>query len=309
MKLLPNLMEGCKMYSFVEMLRYKRPEGSKSQREFCKRFLEPVLGKPDSHGNYIKIVGESPRVSFMAHHDTVHTHGGMQTPYIIEDQVFISEDCLGADCTTGIYIILNLIECNIPGVYVVHAAEEIGCIGSSNIVQESPEWLNHVDIAISLDRWGTSSIITHQMGERTCSDAFANSLSEQLGMEHRIDTKGSYTDSNEYRGVISECTNLSVGYYNQHSEKETQDLEYLDKIIEALCKVNWESLVVERPPYIDYNDSWLIRDNYTGYTEEKDEMFSLVKENPQLVCDFLESFGITYLDLLEEFYTIKEGYQ
>ena len=39
------------MHSLVEMLRYKRPEGSDTQKAFCKRFLEPTFGKPDQFGN------------------------------------------------------------------------------------------------------------------------------------------------------------------------------------------------------------------------------------------------------------------
>ena len=52
------------MHSLVEMLRYKRPEGSDTQKAFCKRFLEPTFGKPDQFGNYIKIIGDKPNVCF-----------------------------------------------------------------------------------------------------------------------------------------------------------------------------------------------------------------------------------------------------
>jgi hypothetical protein len=238
----------------------------------------------------------------MSHHDTVHSKDGMQTPYIVDDTVFINEDCLGADCTTGIYIMLSMIELGIEGVYVVHAAEEVGCIGSSAIVMDDPLWLSHVDIAISFDRFGTKSVITHQMGERTCSDDFANSLADQLGLGHQCDAKGSYTDSNEYRGVIAECTNLSVGYYNQHSAKEQQDLVYLDDLIDALAHVDWSKLKVSREPQIEFDESWSIRGQSWGEEESSDEMFQFVRSNPQLVCDMLESYGITYNDLLEEAY-------
>jgi hypothetical protein len=303
--LLENKLKGTKMYSLIEMLRYKRPEGSLTQKQFCKRFLEPVFGNPDRHGNYIKIIGDKPRIAFMSHHDTVHTNEGMQTPYICEDFVYIDQDCLGADCTTGIYIMLSMIELGIEGVYVVHAAEEVGCVGSSAIVRDEPLWLDWVDIAISFDRFGTTSIITHQMGERTCSDAFARSLSNELCMFHVPDTKGSYTDSNEYRGVISECTNLSVGYYNQHSAKECQDLQYLDDLIDALGQVDWSKLVVDREPRIEYDDSWFMR-GYTSYSKgeesDEDDMYDFVSNNPQFVADYLESFGISVDDMMEELY-------
>lgn len=300
--LLPNLMKDDTMYSLVEMLRYKRPEGSLEQKQFCKRFLEPVFGQPDDYGNYTLIIGDQPRIAFMSHHDTVHTKGGMQTPYIVDDFIYINEDCLGADCTTGIWIMLQMIEVGIHGVYVVHAAEEIGCVGSSAIVRDNPLWIDHVDIAISFDRFGTQSIITHQMQERTASDKFAYALAGQLGMGHGPDKGGSYTDSNEYRGVIAECTNLSVGYYHQHSNKECQDLDYLDQLVDALINVDWDSLPVDRKPHIEYDDVWWRDGGSWPMEESDDEMLQFVKENPQWICDYLESYGVTYEDLIEEAY-------
>ena len=44
------------MYDLVEMMTYKRPQGSDTQREFCNRFLEPIMGLPDQYGNYVVVV-------------------------------------------------------------------------------------------------------------------------------------------------------------------------------------------------------------------------------------------------------------
>ena len=53
-----------------------------------------------------------------------------------------TSSCLGADCTTGIWLIMNMIEAKvIEGVYVIHAAEEVGCKGSRALVADDPEWL------------------------------------------------------------------------------------------------------------------------------------------------------------------------
>ena len=60
------------------------------------------------------------------------------------------------------------------------------------------------------------------------------------------DNTGSYTDSNEYSSVVSECTNISVGYYNQHTKNEVQDLDYADELLIALCQADWSGLVFER---------------------------------------------------------------
>jgi hypothetical protein len=48
------------------------------------------------------------------------------------------------------------------------------------------------------------------------------------------DSTGSYTDSNEYAPIVSECTNISVGYFNQHTKNEVQDLDYADDLLLAL---------------------------------------------------------------------------
>ena len=119
------------MHSIIEMLRYMRPEGTVTQRQFCKRFLEPVFGLPDEHGNYILHIGDQPKICFTAHHDTVHKQEGMQKLIVSNDVVSVADSkvssCLGADCTTGVYILLCMIESGIEGTYVVHAAEEVGC--------------------------------------------------------------------------------------------------------------------------------------------------------------------------------------
>src|SRR5680860_903063 len=158
-----------KLHELTEMLSYMRPEGSPAQILFNEKFIEPVMGTPDFDGNYIHIEGPlEPRVSFMAHHDTVHTKSGRQRLHISTKKIVTAKksNCLGADCTTGVWLILNMIRAKVPGLYIIHAGEEQGCIGSSAIVRRRPVWLESVDVAISFDRRGTDSIVTHQMGVR-----------------------------------------------------------------------------------------------------------------------------------------------
>jgi hypothetical protein len=57
-------------HKLIEMLAYKRPQGSDTQKDFCIKYLHPVFGKPDRDGNYIKSIGTKPNVAFTAHHDT-----------------------------------------------------------------------------------------------------------------------------------------------------------------------------------------------------------------------------------------------
>lgn len=254
---------------YVEMVSYKRKQGSKYQSKFCNRLLKPVFGNPDQLGNYTLIIGDKPTVSFMAHHDTVHRNDGKAKPDVLEDFVVSStDDCLGADCTTGIFLILRMIQAGIEGVYVIHAAEEIGCVGSRALVKERPDWFDHVKACISLDRKGYSSIITHQMDERTCSDAFADSLNAILDGDFEKDDTGVYTDSNEYAYDIPECTNLSVGYFKQHTKNEHQDWVFMLALADMLVAADWSKLVFERDPnvreYLSKYGNYYSQGHYSG---------------------------------------------
>lgn len=293
-------------HALTEMLKWKRPEGSASQRYWCKRYLEPTFGAPDSHGNYIHIVYNKdkshPNLCFAAHHDTVHKDSGTQNVIVTGDIATApGSNCLGADCTTGCWLILGMIQEQVPGVYVIHAGEEIGCVGSSALVKDYPLWLDHIDAVISFDRKGTESVITHQLGQRTCSDAFAVSFSQALGMpELRPDNTGSYTDSNEYANIVSECTNISVGYYAQHTSKESQDVFFAYKLLDALTSADWSKLVFERDPadiepYMfknpeDYND--YIYGNKRLNRNNLYDLDDMVRDYPSEIASILDDWGV-----------------
>jgi len=294
------------MYSLIEMLRYKRPEGSLTQREFCKRFLEPTFGRPDDHGNYIHIVGDKPNLCFTSHHDTVHKTDGMQKLVVTNDVVSVANtkesNCLGADCTTGVWLMLGMIEEGVEGVYVVHAAEEVGCKGSRALITDYPEWLDQLDAVISFDRYGDKSVITHQMGMRTASDAFAKSFAEALNLPQlEADDGGSYTDSNEYSGIVSECTNISVGYYGQHGVNETQDLDFADTLLTALCLADWTQLVFKRDPSI-VEDTWGYSSKYSNKVDEENvcQLEQLVIDYPHKIAELLDGYGYTAYGLMED---------
>ena len=248
-------------HKLISMLQYMRPAYSITEKMFCDKYLLPVFGAPDAHGNYTKVIGTRPNITFTAHTDTVHRAEGIQTLKIEDDYVTTtSGSCLGADCTTGIWLMLGMIAEGIEGVYVAHAAEEIGGLGSTALVKDRPAWLNEIDIVISFDRFGLDSIITHQGGMRTASDEFASSLADALDMPNlQPDKHGSYTDSLEYAGIVPECTNLSVGYFDQHTARESQDLRFAEVLLERLIEARWDTLAIVRNPdsqEFNYFDDW-----------------------------------------------------
>jgi hypothetical protein len=201
--------------------------------------------------------------------------------HTFEDKYIKTDGCtiLGADDKAGMTILLYMIKNNVPGLYCFFIGEEVGCIGSS-FASDDEMFLSY-DKMISFDRRGTGSVITFQSSSRCCSDVFADALAGQLndlGMSYKKDDTGVYTDSAEFTSVIPECTNLSVGYYSEHTSNEKQDIEHLENMAKACIKVDWESLPVardktkpERKTYNWSNFSSSSPDNYYGVGFSKKE--------------------------------------
>lgn len=220
--------------------------------------LFPENIQKDKYGNYFYKIGES-RTMFTSHLDTACRDSGPVTHVI--DRNYIKTNgstILGADDKAGVTIMLWMIKNNIPGLYYFFIGEEVGCVGSG-LAAKHINFRGDYDRCISFDRRSTESVITHQSSTRCCSDQFADQLASELnksGLEYEKDDSGIYTDSAEFTSEIPECTNLSVGYYDEHTVKESQDIEHLVKLTEACLVVNWESLVTKRDPSKTEYKSW-----------------------------------------------------
>lgn len=241
------------MIDLQEMLTYRRPHRSRSERKFINRFVRPVVeragGWEDGFGNLICEVGHDTRMMYACHTDTVDIRSGRKRVFLTDSGHFVTdstEECLGADDTTGVWIMLNLIESGKAGLYIFHRAEELGCLGSAWISANSRDLLEPVEWCLSLDRKGYGSIVTHQMGYRTASEQFSASLASEMALGMHSDTGGSYTDSIEYVDLVAECTNISVGYHHCHSSRETQHYGYALAILKALDGVDYDALVTGR---------------------------------------------------------------
>lgn len=219
--------------------------------EMIRTELFPRGIEKDVHGNYFYKIGES-RSIFASHLDTVsrlHTN----VNHVLNGDMISTDGTttLGADDKAGVSILVWMMKHNIPGLYYFFIGEEVGCIGSG--LAASYGNFDNYDRIISFDRRGTSSVITHQSYSRCCSDAFGDALCDELnksGMSYIKDDGGVYTDSAEFVDYIPECTNISVGYYNEHSTSEKQDIAHLIDLSVACLSVDWESLPVVRDPKI-----------------------------------------------------------
>jgi len=279
---------------FLELTSKTYPIGTEKQ---VYQFLPEDFIK-DKYDNLYWIVGK-PDTMFCAHLDTVDMGQPgkiFEVNHVIEGDMIKTDGqtILGADDKAGVVIMLYMIEKNIPGFYLFPVGEEKGCVGSSNLskalqTKMDPKFKDIKKI-IAFDRSGYGSVITHQMEQRCCSDEFANGLISELGkygLKYTIDVGGVYCDSAEFADIFPECTNISVGYFDQHSKKERQDIGFLIKLAEACCKINWASLPVKRDyKKIEYIDSYYVSRNRKQQSiENSDEEFDDYDFHPFAIDD------------------------
>ena len=326
------------MQTYLDMIVYRRPHASATEEAFIERFLTPLGVETDEAGNVIKRIGTAP-VLWSCHTDTVHRMEGIQKVAIDKGQVVLAEDekesnCLGADCTTGVWLMVEMIKAGVEGLYIFHRGEECGGKGSSHIATKTPELLDGIKFAIAFDRYGTNSVITHQFG-RCASDEFANSLKDQLD-GFKLDDGGIFTDTANYTGIVPECTNISVGYYGHHGMGERQNLAFMSWLLDKMIALDISKLVEKRKPgeddyrsfgrtrtygsygygnsnrYLGWGSAYDMyeEDYYTAQaatifqrpaerivSQGKQDMIDLVRDNPEAVADLLDQYGLTATDI------------
>lgn len=292
------------------MHTYCRPAGSKTEAEFCREYLDSLPGMTkDSVGNRILSLpnkdGSPSRILWSSHTDTVHSKDGMQRLAYGAGLLSLSSNatssCLGADCTVGVWMMRQMILRNVPGLYIFHAAEEVGGVGSRHIATKTPQLLDGIDYAIALDRRDTCSVITHQ-GSRCASDEFGTALARQLTtktMTFKLDTGGTFTDTANYTEIVPECTNLSVGYFNAHTSAEYLDVTFAQGLLERLCMIDPTTLPVQRiPGEDDYRHGYYSDPGFPWKSSDKapTSLEDLVYDNSQAAAALLDDLGITAED-------------
>ena len=242
------------MKRLQKMLTYCRPHGGEGEHKFVQTFIRPYKPEEmkDTKGEvlaYMVRVGEvkDAPVLWSGHVDTMHKSDAPVKQSIVYDEgcgMIYKDDKvmpLGADNGAGVWLLLEMIDAGVPGTYLFHRGEERGGIGSSGIATHHEEFLKQFKYAIAFDRRGTGDVITEQMCGVCCSDefalAFAALLNTNVAMDYKPDNTGSFTDTANYIGTIPECTNVSVGYDNEHTPGETLDVWHLMQLRDAVVAV------------------------------------------------------------------------
>jgi len=239
-------------------LSMKRPHGGYGVTALCDYIVGRVAAfNPtiDYSGNIHVDLRQSPNngTLFTSHVDTVHRHDGRNHIKYEGNFVFSNEkgSPLGADDAAGVSVLLHMIDNNVPAYYIFFQGEEQGGIGSKWLAKSEIELLCNFKRAVAFDRKDVYSVITHQGWGKCCSDEFALALANDLNIAEDMfvftpDETGIYTDTAEFTHIISECTNISVGYYNEHSDREKLDIVHLQALAKACLKVDWDNLPTVR---------------------------------------------------------------
>lgn len=263
------------------LLTVKTPSGH--EQNVIPRIVRMIKGfdqstkiTVDGVNNLIVEIGERGKdhsTMFSCHTDTVHREQGALTVVITNKKYKNGEgflygasrdaktgklkaEVLGADDRAGIYLMLRMIQKKVPGLYVFHTWEESGAKGSKYILEKTPKLLEGIKRCIAFDRRGYSDVITNQRGQRCCSDNFGKALAAEINLNmsarknpYTSGVVGMFTDSATYLEVIPECTNISVGYFDQHTSNESLDYVFLqDILLPAVLRMKWETLITERDP-------------------------------------------------------------
>ena len=260
------------MTAYDIFIRLVQEIGPLQYDDFVAKTIEGIIERPllkDEHGNYSLQIGDT-RTCYAAHLDTVAPNRLNPLLYQAKNKegdtlVFTAgTSVLGADDRAGCAVLCWMIRHNAPGLYYFFTGEEVGQIGSG-LVAYDKTLVGKIDHIIEFDRYGYTSIITHQSLRRTASDEFAVALASQLdnaGLPGFVpDDGGSFTDSEAFKETIAECTNVSVGYYSQHSSEEYQNVTFLQDLCNAMLLVDATKLPATRQPLADpwLRDLWNYR--------------------------------------------------
>ncbi len=245
--------------TLARALSVKRPHGGAGVTMFEQWLYERVPAGFDKFfdgcGNLhvdARITADN-KTLFVAHIDTVHRADGPNKIRKTHGTWYADGAPLGADDGAGVAMLMHLMHSGVPGYYIFTQGEECGGIGAKFVANNYAELLAQFDRAIAFDRRGIGSVITPQGWGRCASDTFGIALADALNnadatLMYLADNTGVYTDTAEFVDIIPECTNISVGYYSEHSENERLDIFHYIALSKAVLLVDWDNLPTERDP-------------------------------------------------------------
>lgn len=240
------------MSSYIDLIKTLFTLEQEALHDFLFDILVDHYGEDniaEDHGQFLFAKGNLD-VLLVAHLDTVHKTKPTldEIFYDQEKGIMWSPRGIGGDDRCGVFIILNLL---FKG-YKPHIAftwnEEIGCVGSRNMVTifDPKETMGaNINFAIQFDRKGHQEAVYYDLDNQLFEDYIT-----KFGFETKI---GSFTDICEicpewkFAGV-----NLSAGYANEHTTNEMVFLATIQDTFTKACAILDDQIA--SPQYFEYKE-------------------------------------------------------
>lgn len=289
-------------------------------REYIRRVVRDIEGAEltmDSHGNIFVVKGKADQYPcVVAHQDTVHQihkrfkvfqDGSTLFAFNGNEQVGI-----GGDDKVGVAVALTMLQQFDFIKAAFYSQEEMGCIGSR---ASDISFYDNVTLALQCDRKGNNDFVH---GDGWCTELFGNDFRKKVKpilKRHGYKfSDGGLTDVMELKGkgVGIAMANMSCGYYNPHTDKETVNIDDVTNVTAMVaCIIEELGSEVQHHEFVRKNKaiSWDwdldIVQNKSSYDEDVEVaryVFNVPPEHEdsEYSCPCCE--GVTFLDELDSEY-------
>jgi hypothetical protein len=272
---------------------------------YLKEELKKIQGlkvETDTAGNIYVTKGQAELYPVVVSHmDTVHqihekvdvyeSHGSLFAfSYKTKKQVGT-----GGDDKVGIFICLEMLNKFDNIKLVFFSQEEIGCVGSG---KANMDFFKDASFVSQSDRKGFGDFVRYGCGVQLFSEEFEKEIEPIIKKWGFKSTTGGLTDVVELKekGLDVCCFNMSCGYYNPHSDRETVNISEVEKtmnmvedIIKNLSTKKWEHVPITKK-YSAVN-SWNtdVTDYNRAYRNNQRSNYNTPTYQPAASNDFAHS--------------------
>lgn len=222
----------------LEQMKILCETDTEDLKSFLYRMLveydyKEIIRKP----NYIIAEGNTP-VCLIAHVDTVFDQyrfyvyeEGFEWFYDSDKNVLWKPLGSGYDDRAGIYSIFKILQNGFRPHIIFTDKEEIGGIGAQQLIKDFPQCpFNICNFIIQLDRRGEKDAVFYQ-----CDNKDFMKYITKFGFKEANGTFSDISFIAPQWGIAA--VNLSVGYYQEHTESEYLNCDYCDSTIEKVKKI------------------------------------------------------------------------
>ena len=233
--------KNSELKTFEQLASLKQGSLKKVLASFLKKHYPKVIHTKE----YIFAEGDIP-IALVAHMDTVFYNQPEEVYYDQRKSVLWSPDGLGADDRAGIFAILQIIQSGLRPSIILTTDEERGGLGAQKLAKkECP--IPFLKYMIQLDRHGSCDCVFYD-----CANGDFIKFVSQYGF---IEALGSFTDISFLMPAWGICgTNLSVGYFNEHSTSEILNVNILFTTIEKVKTMLKEARQAPQFQYREISD-------------------------------------------------------